>query len=124
MSRDTIQRFLLENSDVRGVLVHLDQTFQTILQQHAYPKSVQKQLAAVLLAVALLSACIKLKGRMTLQFQSKGAIKMLVGQINDAGDLRGLAKWQHDADPETLTNGLRDGQLVITVFQENYSEPL
>lgn len=121
---DSIQKFLLEESNVRGVLVHLDKTYQTILSQHAYPKPVRDYLSQVLLAAALLSARIKLKGRMTIQFSSEGAIKMLVAQINDLGHMRGLAKWQQDSDATALAEGLSDGQLVITIFQEGFEQPL
>ena len=121
---DSIQKFLLEESNVRGVLVHLDETYQTVLAQHDYPKAVRKHLADVLLAVALLSARIKLKGRMTIQFSSEGAIQMLVAQINDQGHVRGLAKWDTDANEKELVKGLLDGRLVITIFQEGYQTPL
>ena len=124
MSRDSIQKFLLENSNVRGVLVHMDETFQAILQKHAYPKPVKKHLADVLLAAALLSARIKLKGKMTLQFRSEGVIQLLVAQINDEGHVRGLAQWKADVDARELDYGLEGGQLVITIFQEGYQDPL
>ena len=124
MSRDSIQKFLLEESNVRGVLVHMDKTFQTILAQHEYPAPVRKHLADVLLAAALLSARIKLKGRLTIQFSSEGAIKMLVAQINDEGHVRGLAQWQGDADERELSLGLAEGRLVITIFQDGFENPL
>lgn len=121
---DSIQKFLLENSNVRGVLVHMEQSFQTMLQQHHYPKPVREHLAHVLLASALLSARIKLKGRMTIQFRSEGAIQLLVAQINNEGHMRGLAQWDVEADSHELSTGLINGQLVITIFQEGYQQPL
>lgn len=121
---DSIQKFLLENSNARGVLVHMEQSFQEILQQHSYPAPVRAHLAQVLLAVALLSARIKLKGRMTIQFRSEGAIRLLVAQINDEGHVRGLAQWDEEVDEGVLATGLRHGQLVITIFQAGYQQPL
>lgn len=121
---DSIQKFLLEDSNVRGVLVHIDHSFQTILQQHNYPVEVRHFLADVLLSAALLSARIKLKGRMTIQFRSESAIELLVAQINDQGHLRGLAQWKEDATAHELSLGLAKGQLVITIFQEGFQNPL
>lgn len=120
---DTIQKFLLENSNARGVLVHLDQSYQTILSQHDYPPAVKRYLAEVLLSIALLSARIKLNGRMTIQFQTEGAIEMLVAQINDEAHIRGLAKWKKTATEQELNEGLKQGHLVISIFQESFREP-
>lgn len=125
---DSIQKFLLENSGVRGEIARLEESFQTILAQHAYPISVRKLLGEVLLAASMLSALIKLDGRLTIQFESKNkrksAISLLVAQINDKGHLRGLAQWREKATEKTLSKGLGDGHLVMTIFQNNSVEPL
>lgn len=123
-NHDSVQKFLLESSNVRGVIATLDETCHTILSQHAYPKSVQRLLGEVLIAAGLLAATIKLKGRMTIQFQSEGAIKLLVAQINDQWHLRGLAQWEVDALTDELENGFQEGHLVITVFQTDLENPL
>src|SRR3990167_2529398 len=121
---DSIQKFLLENIDVRGEIAHLTESYQTILSQHPYPKTIQKLLGETLLTASMLAALIKLNGRLTIQFQSKGAIKMLVAQINDQGHLRGLVDWKANASEKTLQKGLGNGHLVITIFQHNRVEPL
>ena len=41
---DSLQRFVFENSDIRGEIVRLDQSYQTIMQQHKYPESIFKML--------------------------------------------------------------------------------
>lgn len=43
--KDTLRRFLFENLAVRGELVHLDATWQAVLERHDYPKPVQNVLA-------------------------------------------------------------------------------
>ena len=124
LNTDAAQKFMLENQDVRGVIVHLTESYQVILKQHNYPPIVQKFLGEVLLASTLLAETIKLNGRMTIQFQSDGAIKLLVAQINDRGHLRGLAQWDVNATDAELESGLGEGQLVITIFDNNQLEPL
>lgn len=121
---DSVQRFILENHDVRGVIIHLSETYKNILKQHHYPAAVQKVLGEVILASALLAETIKLQGRMTIQFQSEGKIKLLVAQINDEGHLRALAQWEPDATHEELLKGLGKGELVITIFHKNHEKPL
>ncbi len=121
---DSTQKFILENHNVRGVIVHLTQSFRTMLEKHDYPPIVQKHLGEILLAASMLMETIKLNGRLTIQFQSDSALKMLVAQINDEGQLRGLAQWDADAAEAELETGLGDGSLVLTIFQKNQEQPM
>ncbi len=121
---DAVQKFMLENQDVRGVIVHLTESYQAILKQHNYPEIIQRYLGEVLVASALLIETIKLNGRLTIQFQSEGAIQLLVAQINSDGHLRGLAQWDASATETALANGLGKGELIITIFQKGHDRPM
>src|SRR3990167_818547 len=124
LNTDSVQKFLLEEHDVRGVIVHLTESYHQILKQHNYPAIIQHHLGEVLVAAALLVETIKLNGRMTIQFQSEGAIQLLVAQINNEGHLRGLAQWDSSADESELKNGFGKGELVITIFQRGNDRPM
>lgn len=121
---DACQKFMLEEANVRGVIVHLTNSYRTILMQHDYPPIVQRYLGEVLLAATMLMQTIKLDGRMTIQFQSDGPVKILVAQINSAGHLRGLAQWDRSAPDAELENGLGDGMLVTTIFHAHHLQPM
>jgi len=43
-NRDTLQRFLFENSNVRGIFVHLGNSYQTALKRYDYPDEVAREL--------------------------------------------------------------------------------
>lgn len=124
LNTDSVQKFLLEDRDVRGVIVHLTKSYHDILKQHNYPDIIQKQLGEVLVAAALLVETIKLNGRMTIQFQSEGAVQLLVAQINSEGHLRGLAQWDLTASDAALSAGFGGGELVITIFQRGHERPM
>ncbi len=117
-NRDILQRFLFENASVRGEVVHLEQSFQTIVQQHNYPPAVRRLLGEVLAAVCLLSATIKFTGRLSLQFQGKSKLKLLLAQCDNQFHIRGLAQWKGDLSYEELLNSLKQGTLVITIDPE------
>ncbi|MDF2530395.1 MAG: Hsp33 family molecular chaperone HslO, partial [Gammaproteobacteria bacterium] len=53
LEHDTLQNFIFDNHPVRGELVRLDETFQTITAQHYYPPVIRQLLAEALLAVSL-----------------------------------------------------------------------
>lgn len=115
MKQDFIQPFLFEHSDVRGKIVRLYKSAQTIMEQHDYPVVIRDILGELLVASVLLSSAFKYEGQLTLQFQSEGVLKMLVAKCNHRFEIRGLAQWDNDADIEKLKQAFFSGQLIITV---------
>lgn len=113
--KDTLQRFLFENASVRGEIVHLEDSFTAIMQQHHYPPLIQKILGEMLVAACLLSATIKLKGRITVQFQGKNKVKLLLVQSNHDLQIRGLAQWQGELTEDELLMHLKEGVLAIMI---------
>ena len=116
--KDVLQRFLFENAPVRGGVVHLNQSYQTIIQQHGYPMVICHILGEALAAVSLLSSIIKFKGRLTLQFRGKGKLKLLVAQCNQQFQLRALAQWDGELTQEEVLDSLHQGVLAIMVDPE------
>lgn len=111
--KDVLQRFLFEKAPVRGELVHLNESYKTILDQHNYPPHIRHYLGQALVAASLISATIKFYGRLTVQFRGNGKLKMLVAQCDQNFHLRGLAQWDEDLTPEELPEALEDGVLAI-----------
>ena len=75
--RDSLHRFIIENSRVRGELVQLDASWKAILERNEYPAVVKKQLGDAVAAVALLSATIKYKGKIIMQSRGDGPLHLL-----------------------------------------------
>ncbi len=113
--KDSLQRFLFENVAVRGEIVRLEDSFTTIMLQHQYPRVIQKILGEMLVAACLLSASIKLKGRITVQFQGKGNVRLLLAQSNHELQIRGLAQWEGELTQEELLKQLKEGILAIMI---------
>lgn len=113
--QDTLQRFLLEHRNIRGEIIRLDKTLQTACARHPYPPIIQRLLGEVLAATALVGATLKIEGNLTLQVQGEGPVKLLVAQVNDKQQLRGLAQWQDGAPLETVPDIFGDGHLLITI---------
>src|SRR5260221_7552189 len=93
-NHDTRQRFIFEDANVRGELVNLTTSFQTIITQHLYPLAIKQILGETLVAACLLSGIIKTKGRLTVQFQGEKPLKLLMAQCNHKSEVRGLAQWE------------------------------
>lgn len=121
---DTLQRFIFEHTPIRGEVVHLDATWQAILQRHDYPVVVRNILGELMAAAILLAATLKMQGRMIIQMQGHGPIRLLVVECTNALELRGVAHWQDLPDTTDLEQLFGDGRLIITLepvdAQERY----
>lgn len=117
--QDCLQRFLFDGLGVRGELVHLDSSWQAVLERHDYPEIVRTQLGQALAAAVLLSATIKFEGALILQAQTQGPLHTLVAQATHRLTLRGLARWRGEAPKgNTLEEIFGGGRLVLTLQTE------
>ena len=118
MQRDSLHRFVFENTPIRGNSVHLNVTFDAALQYHDYPAPLRIILGELMVASTLLAATLKMDGALILQIQGKGALKLLVVECNTTPEanlnLRATAKWQGKL-PNSLKAMLGDGHCVITL---------
>lgn len=74
---DSILPFSLDQASMRGRVVRLDQTLQTILGAHRYPTPVSALVAEAALLTALIGPTVKLRWRFSLQIRGEGAIRLI-----------------------------------------------
>ncbi|TAK79098.1 MAG: Hsp33 family molecular chaperone HslO [Gammaproteobacteria bacterium] len=110
---DLLQRFIFDSFPIRGEFIRLEESFQTIINQHAYPPPIRRLLGEALCAAGLLSAIIKFDGRLTIQFRGKGKLKLLLAQSDNQFQMRGLVKWDGELTEEEFTEAFQEGVLVI-----------
>ena len=114
---DFSQRFLFDDSDVRGELVALHESYQHVLAKHDYPPAVAQLLGELMAAAALLVGTLKFDGLLVLQARSNGAVPLLMVECSSARELRGIARYESAELGElaTLAELMPDGVLAITV---------
>jgi molecular chaperone Hsp33 len=117
--RDQLSRFLLDISGVRGVLVHLDETWQTIRQRSTYPEPVAAHLGETCAAAALFTGHVKVDGRLSVQLRGTGALRTLFAECTAAGTLRGIAHFCEPL-PEPLTPRAFGPGSVLAITIENH----
>ncbi len=123
-TRDSINRFVIENSDVRGLLVHLDNTWLSARTRMDYPAVVETVLGEAFAATVLMSASIKYEGKLTLQVRGTGPVNLLVVQVTRDGTARGLAKWESVPDDVSLDAVFgADARMVISVEADAMGHP-
>jgi molecular chaperone Hsp33 len=114
--RDQLSRFLIEGAGVRGVRVHLQDTWQQIRTRAEYPTAAAELLGEAAAAAALFTGHAKVDGRLSVQLRGHGALRTLFAECTAAGNLRGIAQL---ADEGTVSRDLRelgpDAMLAITI---------
>ncbi len=113
VEKDTLRRFIFENAPLRGEYVHLDDAYQTIMNQHTYSEPVKQLLGEALAAAALLSATIKIDGRLILQFRGSGKLKLLLVDCDNKLNMRALVQTTEDLSYDELMASFRQGILGI-----------
>ena len=127
---DTVLPFQLDKADVRGRVARLDGVLSGVLKQHDYPPAVEALVAEMALLTALIGQSIKLRWKLSLQVQSRGAVRMIAtdyyGPTEDGEPARIRAYASFDAD--RLTDGapfdqVGDGYMAIMMDQGDGMKP-
>lgn len=118
-NRDSLQRFMFEHSAVRGEIVHLDTTWQAVLERREYPTVLRGMLGELMAAAALLAASLKFSGAIILQMQGEGAVKLLVVECMSDLTMRAMAHWEGEVAGESLAELLGNGRFAITIDPRN-----
>jgi len=116
MQTDYVQRFLFENLDIRGRLVCLTEAWQRMLDGRDYPQHIATLLGHTTALNVLLGANQKGAGRVTLQVQGSGPVKLLVADCTAELRIRGMAHYEKQrVIPDNERNLLGDGRLCVTL---------
>ena len=116
---DSLQRFLLEGTPVRGEIVRLDATWRAVLERRDYPEPLKKLLGEMVAAGALLSATLKFDGALIMQMQGEGPVRLLVVEVTSEHTLRATAKWEGEIESGGIRALLGNGKFVITIAPES-----
>ena len=115
MQTDYVQRFLFENLDIRGRLVCLTGAWQRMLDGRDYPEDIAALLGHTTALNVLLGANQKGAGRVTLQVQGTGPVKLLVADCTAELRIRGMAQYEKELEGKSERGLLGDGRLSVTL---------
>ncbi|GHC18608.1 Hsp33 family molecular chaperone HslO [Aidingimonas halophila] len=116
---DQIQRFLFDDTNVRGEIVGLESAYKEVLDKQSHPEPVARLLGELLAAVALLTETVKLDGTLSIEVRGQGALSLLMAESNPGGELRAIARLAEDqalpAHETDFRQLVGEGQIVITL---------
>lgn len=121
---DSVMAFEVAKLDLRGRVVRLGPVIDEILATHAYPPPVAKLLGEAVVLTIMLGSALKIDGRLILQTQSEGPVRMLVVDFATAGQVRACARFDKNRVATTIEAGRTDtghllgqGHLAMTIDQ-------
>ena len=115
MRTDYVQRFLFENLDIRGRLVCLTGAWRRITEGRGYPAPIAALLGHSVALTTMLAAQQKDAGRITLQVQGAGPVRLLVADCTVDLRIRGMAHYEGEqASLEDKAAVFGGGRLALT----------
>lgn len=114
---DTLQRFIFEHAHIRGEIIHIEKTFQEIINQRNYPPMVKNLLGEALVSCLLLTSSIKFEGSLSLQFQGDTNLPLLLVQCDHELNIRAFAKFKEGLEIIDYATAFLRGEMVLTINQ-------
>lgn len=122
-----VQRFLLDDLDIRGAVVRLGAVWQQMLAGRDYPAPVARLLGEMSATTLLIGGNLKQPGRITFQLRGSGPVSLLVIDCNERLHIRGMAKCNEAVPAAQLTGNAPDllghGQLLLSLDLPSMREP-
>ncbi|KQO57087.1 MULTISPECIES: Hsp33 family molecular chaperone [unclassified Methylobacterium] len=122
---DVALPFSVEALDVRGRVVRLGPSVDTILRRHGYPDPVARLLGEAAALTVLLGSSLKFEGRFQFQTKSDGPVEMIVVDFEAPDRLRATARFDAERVKALGTTPLKSadligqGHLAMTIDQGN-----
>lgn len=115
---DRLDRFLLPRAAVRGVRVHLRDTWAQIrARAEELPEQAATLLGEAAAASALFTAHVKVDGRLSVHLRTDGALRTLFAECTANGTLRGIVRLAEGTQsiPRDLREAGDGATLAITI---------
>ena len=120
---DLLHRFLFESLPVRGHLVRLDASWRAAIEHHEYPRAVSDLLGQAMAASVLMAGSLKFEGRLSLQIEGSGPVRLMLAQCNHRHAMRGVARHSNvPVQGHGAAQLFGRGQIAVTIEQEGWSD--
>ena len=120
---DQLHRFLFEDLPIRGHIVRLDASWRAAIEHQEYPRAVSDALGQAMAASVLMAGSLKFEGRLSLQIEGAGPLRLLLAQCTHRHAIRGVVRHQEvPSQAQGIAELCGRGQLAVTIEQEGRTD--
>lgn len=124
VSNSWLRRFMLENLDIRGAIVRLDDVWQTLQAGRDYSPDVAQLLGEMCAVSTIITGNLKQPGRLTFQIHGDGPLRLLVVDCPESLNLRGMAQTDHAPSTGSLRELIgENSRMQLSLDMPNLNEP-
>lgn len=122
-SNSQVRRFLLEQLDIRGAVVRLDDVWQALQRGRDYPPEVAHLLGQMCAVSVIIGSNLKQPGRLTFQIHGDGPVRLLVVDCPETLNLRAMAKVDGAVTEDSLPALIGSGRMQLSLDMPSMREP-
>lgn len=115
MSQDALQKFLFDDTDIRGAIVTLNTEFAAMMQGKNYSLAQQSLMAQFAAANILMTGNLKFEGALILQARGTGPVSLVMNECDEKLNFRGIIQSTHDLIDIDFKDVFSDATLAMTV---------
>ncbi|NRB37838.1 MAG: Hsp33 family molecular chaperone HslO [Pseudomonadales bacterium] len=115
MLSDSLQKFLFDETDIRGAIVTLNKSFADLIDDQGYSSAQLQLIAEFSAANILMTGNLKFEGSLILQARGTGPVSLVTTECDEQLNFRGLIDASHDLVDIPFTDVFTDATLAITV---------
>jgi len=116
---DQLQRFLFDDFEIRGEIANANDSFNDIIKNHDFSPEVANIVGELLIATTLLTAMLKFEGKIAVQLQGDGPLKMAVINADQNLQVRGTARVEGDTSGLSFSQLVGKGNMMITITPDD-----
>ncbi|WP_193755571.1 Hsp33 family molecular chaperone HslO [Psychromonas sp. psych-6C06] len=116
---DQLQRFLFDDFQIRGEIAHANDSFNEIVKNHDFTPEVANVVGELLVATTLLTAMLKFEGKIAVQLQGDGPLKMAVINADQNLQVRGTARVEGETAGLSFSQLVGKGHMMITITPDD-----
>lgn len=114
---NSIIRFQVGDTAVRGRVVRLGGAIDEILSAHQFPEAISELLGEAACVVSMIGVALKFDGKLIFQAQGSGPVSMMVADYKAGGALRATANLRGHAAGRGAAELLGKGHIAMTIDQ-------
>ncbi len=112
---DSLQKFLFDETDIRGAFVTLNQSFLALIKNKGYSEAQKVLIGQFAAANILMTGNLKFDGALILQARGAGPVSLVMTECDEKLRFRGVVEASHDLHEIPFSDVFSAATLAITV---------